>query len=70
VNTGQFSIKWNKESGAEVQTHLPDWKEVDAVALQISSTLLYKKLDHPYFRKPLGLQHALYNGKVAIRISM
>jgi len=76
---GSFSINWNSESGTEISTQLPDWNRVMVFLYKFRPlllnneetnfyrihNLLAKKLDHPYFRKSLGLQHEFYNGKVS-----
>lgn len=76
---GRFSIKWDHESGGTISTVLPEWDKVMVflhkfrpLLLQNEGTnfykihnLLAKKLDHPYFRSSLGLQHELYSGKAS-----
>lgn len=76
---GNFSINWSRESGTEIRTQLPDWNRVMVFLYKFRPlllnneetnfyrihNLLAKKLDHPYFRRSLGLQHALYSGKVS-----
>jgi len=75
---GELNINWDRESGTQITASLPDWNQVMVflhkfrpLLLNDEKTnfyrihnLLAKKLDHPYFRKSLGLQHELYSGKV------
>jgi hypothetical protein len=75
---GALKINWDRESGTQITASLPDWNQVMVflhkfrpLLLNNEKTnfyrihnLLAKKLDHPYFRKSLRLQHELFSGKV------
>jgi len=75
---GEFQIDWHRDHGSSITTVLPDWNLVMVflhkfrpLLLQNERTnfykvhnLLAKKLNHPYFRSAIGLQHELFNGKV------
>lgn len=76
---GSFNINWTRDAGTKVETTLPDWNLVMVFLYKFRPlllnneqtnfyrihNLLAKKLDHPYFRGALGLQHELYSGKVS-----